>query len=193
MATGNTNNNQAAAAEQQQQQMWLSEELVYTIGRYLDVGSTGRLRSASTLCNTSLRYPHTLQKMARDVIEERKRHQPLLDSSRYTMTIRDEFLLRFADLDPETDMGPMALFRVEVVYGKHLLINVAYAWNEGAFTESQGHLQATIVPSSSLSSSLSSDGGGSAELDDFENPPRLIEYTGGFDPLLALQWCQLHM
>ena len=171
--------------------MWLSEELIHTIGRYLDVGSTGRLRSASTVCNIALLYPHTLQKMARDVIEERKKKtRPSSSSSSaagFTLTVRDEFLLRFTDLDPETDMGPMVLFRVEVVYGKHLLINVAYGWNDGAFSESLGHLQATVTPSSETAAA------GSVELDDFENPPRLIEYTGGFDPLLALQWCPLHM
>lgn len=169
--------------------MWMSEEIISKISSYhLDATQIGRLRCTSTQCNDALRYQHTLQKMARDIFEERRR-QPA--GAGYDMAVRDEFLLRFDSINPETDSGPVVYFGLEVVYGEHLLIKTTYGWTDGGVSEVFGHKQAMITPSRTSTSTSTTSG--SVEITDFETPTRIIDYTDGFDPLLALQWCPLHL
>ena len=165
--------------------MWMSQEIISTIARHLDPRQTGMLRSTATLCNNALSYQHTLQKMARDVIEERKR-QPA--GAGYDMAVRNEFLLRFDSIDQETNSGPVVYFEVEVAYGERFLIKTSYGWTDEGIAEVHGHTQATVTPSRTAPTMQ-----GTVEITDFETPPRIVHYTDGFDHQLALQWCPLHM
>lgn len=174
--------------------MWYSEELLTTIAEFLDFQGLRLLCFASKESFKVLRekfltqaHPHAVAYLARQIIQERIR-APRPDW--YQMCIRDENLIRFADLDHQ-ESGVLMLFSTELAENKEsLTIQAAYAISEESFTRAEAFISVKITPS--RENPMRS---GTAIVTRQRDTTTVIttQYTEGFNPRLALEWCPVEM
>lgn len=170
--------------------MWLPEPVITTIGGFLPFKDLARFYLASTKTKKALlkdfiarSHPAVIDYIGNRIMEEREAEpcQP------YTMLVRDAQLIRFENLD-EDKTGWLTFFSTALSDDENSLeVRTSYIFSEEEEVNSvEAMIKVTITPSK-------------------ENPTKnvtvvikreyniwsttTLEYTDGFNPRLALEWC----
>ncbi len=182
--------------------MWLSEELLTSIAKFLEFKDILRLCLTSKDSSKALlqefstkAHPHAVAYIARQIMQERI-NTP--HPEWFKMIIRDPLhLIRYEDLDEENS-GAVVLFSSDTADDKKSLeIRTSYISSDAGFNTLEAFIEVKITPSSespmrkgTLSIKWEYNNNTDAA-DTTTTTNSIVPYTNGFNPREALEWCPL--